>query len=128
MDKETLISATETFLTRIHLLRESDIPLLRDIVREHNTLYYRDENPLISDYEYDMLFHALARLETEYGDFDPDSPTARVSVLLATQFEKVRHIYPMISLDNTYNIEEVRDFEQRIRNRLASLGESSRAR
>lgn len=126
MEKETLTSRTENFLSRIHLLKASDIPLLRAVVREHNTLYYRDENPVISDYEYDMLFHALARLETEYGDFDPDSPTARVRVLLANQFEKVRHIYPMISLDNTYNIEEVRDFEQRIRNRLSSLGESSR--
>ncbi len=118
MDTHRLLEQTQSLLLRIHRLKQTDIALLREIIREHNTLYHRDESPIISDYEYDTLFHALARLESDTGDFSPDSPTSRLRVLLDSQFQKVRHRYPMISLDNTYNIEEIRDFEERMRNKL----------
>lgn len=125
MDSHTLLDTTNAFLSRLHLLKREDIPLLRDVIREHNTLYHRDEAPIISDYEYDRFFHTLARLESDTGETDPDSPTSRLRILLDSQFQKVSHLYPMISLDNTYNIEEIRDFENRMRNKLRTEGKTA---
>lgn len=118
MQKSELLSLTSGFLTRIDRLKKEDILTLREIVREHNRLYYEEESPIISDVEYDALFHALARLEADNNMIDEDSPTARLAILASEQFQKVKHLYPMISLDNTYNVEEVRDFETRMRNVL----------
>lgn len=116
MQKSEFLSLTSGFLTRINRLKKEDILALREIVREHNRLYYEEEAPIISDVEYDALFHALARLEADNDMIDEDSPTARLAILASEQFQKVKHLYPMISLDNTYNMEEVRDFETRMRN------------
>ena len=113
-----LLSLSHDFLSRSHNLKKSDILTLREVIREHNKLYYQSESPIISDTEYDQLFHALARLEADHDMFDEDSPTAKLAIMASEQFQKVKHIYPMISLDNTYSIEEVRDFEQRMRNVL----------
>lgn len=88
------------------------------MIREHNQLYHIQEQPIISDTEYDQLFHALARLEVDHNMLDADSPTAQLAILASEQFQKVKHQYPMISLDNTYSVEDVRDFEQRMRNVL----------
>ena len=118
MNSSQLLSVSTDFLTRIHLLKKDDISLLREIIREHNRLYHILEAPVISDTEYDQLFHALARLESDYDMFDEGSPTARLAILASEQFQKVKHQYSMISLDNTYNVEEVRDFEERMRNIL----------
>jgi DNA ligase (NAD+) len=118
MQHHQLLTHTEQFLSRIHLLKKDDISLLRTIIREHNQLYYLEESPIISDTEYDILFHALARLEADHDMIDAWSPTARLAILASEQFQKVQHQYPMISLDNTYNTEEVMDFEQRMRNVL----------
>jgi DNA ligase (NAD+) len=84
------------------------------VIREHNRLYYQDEAPIISDTEYDILFHALARLEADHDMLDEASPTAKLAILASGQFQKVRHIYPMISLDNTYSTDEVREWNERM--------------
>ena len=118
MNHSELLSSTRDFLSRSHNLKKSDILLLREVVREHNRLYYQSESPVISDTEYDQLFHALARLEADHDMFDESSPTAKLAIMASEQFQKVKHVYSMISLDNTYSIEEVRDFEQRMRNVL----------
>ena len=118
MNSSQLLSVSTDFLTRIHLLKKDDISLLREVIREHNRLYHILETPVISDTEYDQLFHALARLESDYDMLDSDSPTARLAILASEQFQKVKHQYSMISLDNTYSVEEVRDFEERMRNIL----------
>lgn len=118
MEKSELLRISSDFLGRLHLLKKEDILILREVIREHNRLYYQEESPIVSDMEYDQLFHALARLEADFDMMDEDSPTARLAVLTSEQFQKVRHIYPMISLDNTYSAEEVRDFEERMRNIL----------
>jgi DNA ligase (NAD+) len=118
MNHSELLSYTRDFLDRSHNLKKSDILPLREVIREHNKLYYQVESPIISDTEYDHLFHALARLEADHGMFDEDSPTAKLAILASEQFQKVKHIYPMISLDNTYNVDEVKDYEQRMRNIL----------
>ncbi len=118
MQSSQLLSISTDFLVRLNNIRKDDILKLREVIREHNRLYHIAESPIISDTEYDQLFHALARAESDYGMLDENSPTARLAILASEQFQKVKHIYPMISLDNTYSVDEVRDFEQRMRNVL----------
>lgn len=113
-----LLSLSQSYLTRIHNLKKEDIFPLRTLIQEHNTLYHIHEQPIISDTEYDILFHALARLEADHNMLDNNSPTAKLAILASEQFQKVKHVYPMISLDNTYTIREIGDFEQRMRNIL----------
>lgn len=102
---------------------ENTIDELRQVVRWHNDLYYRHEKPEISDVEYDRLFKLLASAEQQYlHQIRPDStsPTARIDVALGQQFQKGLHKVPMISLDNTYNEEELADFDGRLK-RTAGL-------
>ena len=115
MQISELLSISTDYLSRIHLLKKDDINSLREVIREHNRLYHILEQPIISDTEYDQLFHALARLEADHNMLDQDSPTAQLAILASEQFQKVSHLYPMISLDNTYSVADVRDFEERMR-------------
>lgn len=115
MNQSQLLSLSTDLLGRLHLLKKDDILILREIIREHNRLYHILEQPIISDTEYDQLFHTLARLESDHNMLDSDSPTAKLAILASEQFQKVAHMYSMISLDNTYSVEEVRDFETRMR-------------
>lgn len=127
MNQYELLDQSNFYLSRISKLKKEDIFPLRTLIREHNRLYHDLESPVISDEEYDILFHALARLEADFGMLDGASPTAKLAILTSEQFQKVRHLYPMISLDNTYSAEEVRDFEERMRNiltkKMANLGD-----
>ena len=118
MQNSELLSLSMDFLSRIHRLKKDDIFTLREVIREHNRLYYQQESPIISDEEYDNLFHTLARLEADFDMIDENSPTAKLAILTSEQFQKVTHKYPMISLDNTYSASEVQDFEERMRNIL----------
>ena len=115
MHTSELLKLSTEYLSRIHLLKKDDILPLREIIREHNRLYHELESPIISDTEYDELFHALARTEADYDMLDESSPTARLAILASEQFQKVKHLYPMLSLDNTYSVEDVQDFEERMR-------------
>ncbi|OIO75966.1 DNA ligase (NAD(+)) LigA [Candidatus Gracilibacteria bacterium CG1_02_38_174] len=99
-------------------MSESDIVSLQEILREHNRLYYTEQSPIISDSEYDRLFQTLKNLEEQYGIWDIKSPTKRIDVLVSSQFQKGLHTWPMISLDNTYDENDIADFEGRIRNIL----------
>lgn len=119
MENRELLILTNDFLSRLSRLKKEDIFPLRQVIIEHNRLYHEQESPIISDEEYDKLFHALARLEVDFDMLDNASPTAKLAILTSEQFQKVRHIYPMISLDNTYSADEIRDFEERMRNILA---------
>jgi DNA ligase (NAD+) len=95
------------------------IEKLREEVRRHEELYYVLDNPEISDAEYDALLEKLQKLEKEHPDqITPDSPTQRVGGRPAEGFSEVVHRRPMLSLDNSYNIDELRAFDQRCR-RLA---------
>lgn len=92
---------------------------LRNKIHYHDKKYYIDNNPKISDYDYDQLMQELIRLEAENPKLiTPDSPTQRVGVPPAEEFEQVAHSIPMLSLDNTYNSEEIRAFDTRIRGLL----------
>jgi len=88
MQPSQLLAQTTELLSRISSLGKSDISPLREVLREHNRLYYTEQSPIISDSEYDTLFRALKNLEERYGIVDTDSPTARIDVLVSNQFKK----------------------------------------
>ncbi|MDT4952138.1 MAG: ligase [Acidobacteriota bacterium] len=96
-----------------------EIQSLRDEIRRHEELYYVHANPEISDVEYDALLVRLQQLEAEHPELvTPDSPTQRVGGRPAEGFDEYVHRRPMLSLDNSYNIEDLRAFDERCR-RLA---------
>ena len=98
---------------------ETQIAKLRDDLRKHNHLYYVFAQPVISDRDYDMMMKELEALETEHPEFaSDDSPSKRVGGAPLDGFDNVPHAVPMISLSNTYNREEVREWEERIRKLL----------
>ena len=84
------------------------IESLRRDINRHNHSYYVENSPTISDYDFDMLLKELEALEAEHPEYDdPLSPTRRVGSDLTKGFEQVAHIYPMLSLANTYSIGDV---------------------
>ncbi|RCW33921.1 NAD-dependent DNA ligase LigA [Marinilabilia salmonicolor] len=88
---------------------------LRDELNLHNHRYYVENNPVISDREFDLKMRELMDLEKEFPEFeDPDSPSMRVGSDLNKEFEQVSHKYPMLSLGNTYSEEELQDFHNRV--------------
>ncbi len=92
------------------------IEKLREQIRRHEELYYVLDSPEISDLEYDSLLESLQKLEQEHPEYiTPDSPTQRVGGRPAEGFAEVVHRRPMLSLDNSYNIDELRAFDQRCR-------------
>src|SRR5437667_10070118 len=101
--------------------KEADkkIAQLREEVRKHDRLYYDEAAPMINDREYDRLYKELLDLETQFPDLvTPDSPTQRVGGKPLKAFEQVAHLIPMLSLDNTYSEEEVKNFYTRIQRLL----------
>ena len=95
---------------------KKQIQKLRDEINYHNYQYYVENNPVISDYEYDMLLKQLEALETQYPDLiSPDSPTQRVGGEPAKGFTTVEHKIPMLSLDNAYSYEELQEFDERVK-------------
>ena len=95
------------------------IELLRRELHEHNHRYYVENQPTISDQEFDELMHELQRLEAAHPEMaDPNSPTQRVGSDLGGEFRQVAHRYPMLSLSNTYNKQEVADWYDSVRRGL----------
>src|SRR5438128_5332312 len=93
-----------------------EIEELRRQIERHNRKYYVEDAPEISDLEFDRLMQRLIELEREHPELvTPDSPTQRVGGQPAEEFPKVRHAVPMLSLDNTYSVEELKDFDRRVR-------------
>jgi DNA ligase (NAD+) len=99
---------------------KKEIEKLIQEVNEHNYRYYVLDAPVISDAEYDRLFRRLQEFEEKSGYVLPDSPTQRVGAPPLEKFEKVRHTEPMLSLDNAFSHDEVREFEQRAKRFLKS--------
>jgi DNA ligase (NAD+) len=92
---------------------------LRKQIERHDHLYHVLGEPEITDQEYDALMRELTDLERAHPEFqDPDSPTSRVSKGLLKGFPTVRHSAPMLSLDNTYSLEELAQFDARVRKAL----------
>src|SRR5437870_1142635 len=88
---------------------------LRRLIELHNHKYYVEVNPEITDLEFDKLLQELQELERQYPDLvTPDSPTQRVGGQPIEGFETVRHRLPMMSIDNTYNEADLREFDARV--------------
>ncbi|GAK98291.1 DNA ligase [Nonlabens tegetincola] len=95
---------------------EEQILALRNELREHNYNYYVNDNPTISDFEFDKKLEQLKQLEAANPEFfDPNSPSVRVGGEITKNFETVKHEYRMYSLDNSYSKEDLLDWEQRLR-------------
>jgi len=97
---------------------------LRQEIRRHEELYYVQSAPEISDQEFDTLLHELERLEEQHPDLvTPDSPTQRVAGRPTAGFPTVEHLSQMLSLDNAYDEDDLRAFDERLR-RAATLGDA----
>jgi len=94
----------------------NDLKELRDLLVFHERKYYIEDSPLISDFEYDILYKQLVSLEEQYPEqITPDSPTQRVSTDLSGDFAPVQHTVPMLSLDNSYNEDDLNDFDAAVK-------------
>jgi len=97
----------------------SRISFLREEIRKHDHLYYIEARPEISDRDYDALYTELKRMEAEHPELvTPDSPTQRVSGAPLESFSTIPHSVPMLSLDNTYNREDLRRFHEYVQKGL----------
>ena len=102
--------ATDTVSVR------TEIGQLSRLIRYHEWKYYVQNDPVLSDYEYDQLFKRLQRYEAAHPELlDPESPTQRVGNDLAGDLPKVPHLTPMLSLGNSYNAEDLREFDEQIK-------------
>jgi DNA ligase (NAD+) len=94
---------------------------LRKEINKHNNSYYVLNQPEISDFEYDILLNELETIEKKFPELvTEDSPTRRVGSDVTKEFVQYEHKYPMLSLGNTYNEEEIRDFDSRIKKSVNS--------
>jgi len=95
---------------------KKQIEKLRNDINYHNYKYYVESNPVISDFEFDKLLKKLEDLESKFPDLiTPDSPTQRVGGEPLEGFKTVKHMVAMLSLDNTYNHDELREFDKRVK-------------
>ncbi len=121
-------NATEGWFVNINAINAKDILKnnidgLRDVLRFHEYRYYVQNDPLISDYEYDTLYKQLEKFESEHPEsITPDSPTQRVGGDLEKDlpvrqagFPKVQHLVPMLSLENSYNADDLLDWDRKAR-------------
>lgn len=119
-EKKALFDTTQQLLKTD--LRSSDLDALIKVLHFHEWNYSIQNNPLISDFEYDTLYKSLEKIEEDSSLIRPDSPTQRVSSDLKSDFFKVTHMVPMLSLDNSYNADDLKDFDKQIR-KLTGLSE-----
>lgn len=98
-----------------HAEASARIVQLSEQINRYNHLYYQESTSEISDYEFDQLLEELIRLETEFPDLlNPDSPSQRVGGAITKEFQTVEHEYRMLSLGNTYTVEELQAFDERV--------------
>jgi len=101
---------------------KKEINKLREELNLHNYKYYVENNPLISDCEYDQLLKQLESLESKFPELvTPDSPTQRVGGEPLDGFKTVEHKLVMLSLDNTYNYDELREFDERVNKNVGNV-------
>ena len=118
-----LIELTRSLLKEINTMKKANFEKakvyaekLREVIRYHDYKYYVQASPVISDYEYDQLFRALRDLEKRYPSIiTPDSPTQRIPSEITGKFPVVEHLSPMLSLDNAYSEDELREFDRRVK-------------
>ena len=92
------------------------IETLRALITQYNHEYHVMDHPSISDVDFDALFNELLKLETEHPEyFDENSPTQKVGGVILSAFEKVTHVSPMYSLGNAFGMDDLKEFDQRIK-------------
>ncbi len=107
---------THAFINKANIHSLQELEQLRDVIRFHEWQYYVQDNPLISDFEYDQLYKMLESSEAAHPEWlSNDSPTQRVSSDLIDAFQNVAHLSPMLSLENSYDLEDLKNFETRVR-------------
>ncbi len=100
-------------------MNREELEDLRATINQHNYRYYVLDDPEVPDAEYDRLMRALLAAEAEHPEWvTPDSPSQRVGAAPLTEFRPVKHLLPMLSLDNVFNEDELRAFDKRVRDRL----------
>ncbi len=118
---KALQKSTEEWLSSVNAksiseITKNNIENLRNCLRFHEYRYYVQNDPLISDFEYDTLYKLLEQFEKETPDvITPDSPTQRVGKGLIKDFPKTQHLVPMLSLENSYNADDLLDFDRKAR-------------
>lgn len=116
IETQTKVCATLGLILPKRSSIEKTINELREVIQRHDDLYYLQANPEISDREYDLLIEKLREFEEKHPKLiTPDSPTQRVGGRPAEGFPEFIHRRPMLSLDNSYSIEELRAFDERCR-------------
>ena len=123
-----LIELTRRLLKELGTIKKADFEKakvyaekLREVIRYHDYKYYVQASPVISDYEYDQLFRALRDLEKKYPTLiTPDSPTQRIPSEITGKFPVVEHLSPMLSLDNAYSEDELKEFDRRVKEVLGT--------
>lgn len=117
-----LVETLEILRKNPSTFTREDIPHLRDLIEFHRHQYYELDTPLISDEEFDRLYALLIAIEEKFHESHESSPTQKVQNLVDNHFTKAPHLHQMMSLDNTYNAEDLREFEMRIRRILREEG------
>ncbi len=122
-DQKALFDLSKQFLdtqSKVHQLQpEERADKLRQLIVYHEWRYYMLNNPVVSDFEYDLLFKQLEAIEdAQPALITPDSPTQRVSTDLSADFDSVAHLTPMLSLANSYNAEDLKEFDEQIKRLL----------
>ncbi|MBU3714414.1 MAG: DNA ligase (NAD(+)) LigA, partial [Ferruginibacter sp.] len=113
---KSLQQKSQEWLDKKHALTTGNIEQLRDILRFHEHRYYIENDPLISDYEYDSLYKLLEKFEKDHPNIiTKDSPTQRVGSGLIKDFPKTKHLVPMLSLENSYDEADLIDWDRKAR-------------
>ncbi|MDA8589278.1 NAD-dependent DNA ligase LigA, partial [Flavobacteriaceae bacterium] len=100
---------------------EKEIINLRNEIHKHTHLYYVEDAPIISDYEFDILLNKLVDFENKFPNFfDPNSPTQRVGGKVSKNFQSIEHDFPMYSLDNSYSKEDLENFHNRVLKKISN--------
>ncbi len=116
--QQTFYETSKKYLSSagVNSLTAEDVPVLEDLVRFHEYRYYVLDEPLLSDYEYDQLYKLLEALEKKFPNVtSQNSPTKRVGSDLAGDFASVKHLIPMLSLDNSYNADDLIKFDTQVK-------------
>ena len=100
---------------------EAQVERLREAVAYHDRRYYVEDDPVVSDATYDVLFRRLRELEESFDLQDPNSPTQRVGGEPLEELETVEHVVPMLSLDSSAEADEVREFDRRVREAIGDV-------
>lgn len=118
MDATVVLNKSKEFLQQADNpgAATGDISLLREVIRFHEHRYYVLNDPLISDGEFDRLFKLLQAIESLHPELiQPDSPTQRVGPGITKQFQTVQHLVPMLSLENSYDADDLLDWDRKAR-------------